>query len=225
MTWLRLDDGFCEHPKVDALSAESFKLHVAGLCYCARNLTDGRIPELAALRLTATARRKHVTELVESGLWRQVSDGYTIKNFLEFNPSKADVNRERELARERQRKARASRRDNSVSHAAPSRPVPSPTKEVSSISDSTRAVDNSTEDERVAAALDIVAAQRVAQVANVRSKPALTRTILANLRAEEALDVEAGRLLHDHPGLTAAQLASCLNGDTTLLLHMRKAAP
>ncbi len=85
-------------------------------------------------------------------------------------------------------------------------------------------VDNSTEDERIAAALDIVAEQRT-QSANPNTYGRYKRSVLTNLRAEENLDVEAARLLHDHPNLTAAQLASCLNGDTTLLRHMpRKAA-
>ena len=41
MAWLRIDDGFVEHPKVYDLSDRSFRLHVAAHCYSARNLTDG----------------------------------------------------------------------------------------------------------------------------------------------------------------------------------------
>jgi predicted DNA-binding transcriptional regulator AlpA len=45
MTWLRLDDGFAEHPKVLALgNAQARWAWVEVLTYCARRKTGGRIP-------------------------------------------------------------------------------------------------------------------------------------------------------------------------------------
>jgi hypothetical protein len=43
MTWVRLDDQFPDHPKVVNLSDRAFRLHVWGICYSARFLTDGLI--------------------------------------------------------------------------------------------------------------------------------------------------------------------------------------
>lgn len=224
MTWLRIDDGFTEHPTIDALSAEAFKLHVAALCYCARNLTDGRVPKLAAMRLTATAKARHADELATAGLWTPCPDGWVIRNYLEFNPSKENVERERRAARDRQRSHRESRRDkavtlpvtNAVSHAAPSRPDPS--IELSSSSEEPPAVDNSDEDERIQPALEIVADRRsTGKNARYRS------TVLANLRGDDMLDVEAARRLAEYPALTAAQLADVLCGATNILATARRA--
>jgi len=44
MPYLNTDDGFPDHEKIDVLSDGAFRLHVAGMHYCARKLTDGTIP-------------------------------------------------------------------------------------------------------------------------------------------------------------------------------------
>lgn len=40
MSWFHLDDNFPDHRKVAGLSDAAFRLHVAGLAYCSRGLTD-----------------------------------------------------------------------------------------------------------------------------------------------------------------------------------------
>ena len=98
MTWLRLDDCFPEHPKVIGLSDRSFRLHVTALCYCARHLTDGQIPSSVVDAWRSPAA---VSELVSAKLWRKNRRGYTIKDYLEYNPSKAEVEQTRMKWRER----------------------------------------------------------------------------------------------------------------------------
>lgn len=44
MAWLRIDDGFAEHPKLLELALADRWAWLEVLCYCARNGTDGRIP-------------------------------------------------------------------------------------------------------------------------------------------------------------------------------------
>lgn len=93
MTWARLDDSFPEHPKVAAISDKAFRLHVTGICYAARNLTDGQILKAVLPMLAGT--RKLATELTEAGLWESTPAGWTIHDYLDYNPSRADLEERR----------------------------------------------------------------------------------------------------------------------------------
>lgn len=103
MTWVKLDDGFPDHPKVVALSDRAFRAHVTALCYCARYLTDGDVPTGVAKRI-ATAKVK--AELTAAGLWTETPGGlYRLHDYLDWNPSRADVEGTKE--NDRRRKAMA----------------------------------------------------------------------------------------------------------------------
>ena len=114
MTWFRVDDGFGEHRKVDALGSETpHALCVWLLCgnASARALTDGVVTEAMLARscsaLSQTMRRKAVAALVRVGLWEAHPEGWAFKDWLDHQPSRDVVVAEREKARERQRKHRA----------------------------------------------------------------------------------------------------------------------
>lgn len=107
MTWVKLDDAFADHPKVDRLGDAAFRLHVSALCYSARLLTDGRIPARAIRRLTPTAELDLVDELIDAGLWHADGDGYVVNDFLEYNQAAADVKARRKADAERKRRQRA----------------------------------------------------------------------------------------------------------------------
>lgn len=148
MVWASLDDGFCDHPKVEALSDAAFRLHVAAICYCARLLTDGHVSLERVPRLVRRYRPKLLVELVDGGVWHrcghrcascpQPAEGSVyLHDFLAVpNRSKAQVQRDRERAADRQRRLRDSReqsrrdspgdfaRTNGSSHTAPSPPLP-----------------------------------------------------------------------------------------------------
>lgn len=142
MTWVKLDDGFPENPKVATLSPAAIGLHVCALCYCNRNLTDGEIRKGIEKRLTSTSSTSRlVNQLVGAGLWLDEGESWRIHDYLDFQPSKAKVQADRAAALERQRRSRerraaakssvteVSQRDKPVSHGpvtAP-RPVPDPT--------------------------------------------------------------------------------------------------
>ena len=150
MTWLRIEDTFAENEKVSDLSDRSFRLHVTALCYCARNLTDGRVSERAAkvcgAVIGASRVYRNVAELVDAGLWIKDEEGYLIKDFLEYNPSAGEVKERKKSNAERQKKWRESHRDeegkftpdngvrnavrNALHNAAPSRPGPAQAQEV-----------------------------------------------------------------------------------------------
>ena len=50
MAWIKIDDSFPDHPKVIGLSDKAFRIHIEGLCYSGRFLTDGLIPMGVAAR-------------------------------------------------------------------------------------------------------------------------------------------------------------------------------
>jgi hypothetical protein len=98
MTWVKLDDGFCDHPKVALLPLKARWTHLHGLCYCNRFLTDGFIPVEIAHRWEGAGA---CATLVEKGLWLLHEGSYEISGYLEWNPSKDDVQEQRRLAEER----------------------------------------------------------------------------------------------------------------------------
>lgn len=107
MPWVRLDDSFADHPKIERAGPLAAWLHVAALCYCARQLTDGRIPQAKALRLTDIPQpEEHVSALLRVGLWIEDGDDYVLHDYLDYQPSRADVEAERSAARERMAKKR-----------------------------------------------------------------------------------------------------------------------
>ena len=155
MTWLKLDDGFAEHDKILPLTDKAFRLHVVGMLACARNLTDGFVSDSRFISVAATARstRKHATELEQVGLWQRVEAGWRVRDYLDYNPSAEKVREERAKTIERKRRweerraqntsddppengvpngvpnASENRSTDGVTNAAPSRPVPSRSKE------------------------------------------------------------------------------------------------
>lgn len=136
MPWVKLHDGFDENPKIDGLSDGAFRLYVTGLCYCARALSDGHITERRLFRLFPNGGRA-ADELVAAGLWHETDGGWQINDYLEFQPSKAEVEEKRKKYAERASRAAQARWGDdankqclqaSPKHVlasnAPSRPVP-----------------------------------------------------------------------------------------------------
>lgn len=129
MTWLRLDDGFTDHPKVAALSPRAFQAHVTGMAYCARNLTDGFIPARKAKDIAGEALPELVAKPRQGKpLWTKTGTEYEIHDYLDYNPTRESVLAER--ARNTERKARSR---HGVSHGvtpdgtdgvSPNAPVP-----------------------------------------------------------------------------------------------------
>lgn len=138
MPWFKLDDAFDMHPKVVSVGNSAVGLFCRAGVYCARHLTDGFIPSAVA---TMYGSRRDINQLVASTLWVEVEGGYAMPDFLEYQPSRADVE-DRRSKRARAGsiggKASASSRANGQANAPPhadpdastmaeppSRPVPS----------------------------------------------------------------------------------------------------
>ena len=112
MAYLNLDDGFSDHEKVDALSDGAFRLHVAGLCYCAKHLTDGVVPKRKVHRLTPTYKPTLLRELLDAAMWMPHPDGYEMHDYLDWNKSKAWWIEKREADAKRLAKWRAKQAEN-----------------------------------------------------------------------------------------------------------------
>ncbi len=114
MSWVKLDDDFSRHRKIAKLSDREFRYHLSALCWCAKNLTDGRveareIDEVSALS-PAIARRV-VAKLVEHRVWDVHPDGgWVIHDYLDFNPSRVQVLTERAKSAARQQHLRDRRK-------------------------------------------------------------------------------------------------------------------
>lgn len=104
MPWVKLDEGFYDHPKFLRVSPHAVAVAIAGLAYCNRHLTDGHIPAEALPGLRGTTAQAN--QLVDAGLWSQVEGGYVIHDFSDYQPARSDIQADRAAARERMRRAR-----------------------------------------------------------------------------------------------------------------------
>ncbi len=126
MSWLRIDDAMIDHPKIAGLSDAAFRAHIEALCYCARHLTDGVVPLSVADRIATKAVQN---EAKKARLWSQKRDKIVIKNYLEYNPSRAKVEDDRAQRSEKARLAAHARwdaRSNAPSIDITDAPVPAP---------------------------------------------------------------------------------------------------
>lgn len=100
MPWTKLDDGFYMHPKIVTVGNAGAGLYCRALAYCAAHLTDGEVPGPMAAVL-AGGDDELLQALVDVGLWRREPDGsYLIPDYLDLNPSRADVEERRERQRQ-----------------------------------------------------------------------------------------------------------------------------
>lgn len=86
--WVKVDDGFPQHPKVIGLSDRAFRAYMEGLCYSARYLTDGVLPDGFVEGWGDLA----AGELLAGGLWRRgPRGGVVIHDYLQWNPTAAEA--------------------------------------------------------------------------------------------------------------------------------------
>jgi hypothetical protein len=134
--WFRLDQGFHSHPKIIAAGNEAIGLYARCGTYAAEHSTDGFIREDIAVlygasdtgsrRNPGTGKPETLAEtLVRTMLWRRTRGGWTMPDYLDYNPSKQAVDKERKQAAERQRRRRdavMSQRESRRDYGRESRP-------------------------------------------------------------------------------------------------------
>lgn len=110
MSWVRIDDAMPDKPKVRHVGPLGQALHVAGICYSARHLTDGFLPESAIPTLidlkprelkALVAKMLEVAPSQTNPLWHRQQGGYQIHDYLEYNPNRSAVLAERDRAKQR----------------------------------------------------------------------------------------------------------------------------
>ena len=89
-TFVRIDDGYPEHPKVLPLSNAAFRAHVELICWCSRQdgRTNGSVPRTVLRKLY---RGSVIRELVEAGLLDEDGDDCAVHDYLDFNRSGEEV--------------------------------------------------------------------------------------------------------------------------------------
>jgi hypothetical protein len=218
--WVRLDESFADHPKIERVGPLAAWLHVAALCYCARHLTDGALPKAKAHRLADIPDpAEHVAALLREGLWTEDGSAYVLHDYLDYQPSRQDVEAERSAARARMAKKRSAARSPEVppnengSSASPSRPDPTTTS-LSSSSDSRGPVDNPGDDGIPAAVWTHIADLKldIEPAGSVRNPGPWKRTTAANAQAELGEQARAWWATFDFDSLPngAWRLAQCL---------------
>jgi hypothetical protein len=102
---MQIDLGIVEHPKMLAVAKENRWAWMEVLAYCRRNLTDGFLPEIIAARLNIT--RVELMDLTYAGLLDEVPGGWRMHDFLDYNPSREQIEAKRaELSEKRARSGR-----------------------------------------------------------------------------------------------------------------------
>lgn len=147
MVWVKVDDKLHENDKLAEMSDVAFRLWVVALSWSNDKLTDGHIPAARPLRLITMRQPKNVVSaLVHAQLWHLAarpckacieqrtekglgdppSGGYLIHDYFRYQPSKTEVEREREArtragriggARSAEARAQASAQAPAAAHA------------------------------------------------------------------------------------------------------------
>jgi hypothetical protein len=111
MPWFRLDDSFHSHPKVIAAGNEAIGLYVRCGTHAAQHLTDGFVGRET---VTLYGDDNLAAALVRAKLWHRARGGWLIHDYLDYNPSREAVERERKAAAERQRRYRSATSEDPV---------------------------------------------------------------------------------------------------------------
>lgn len=113
MPWFKVDDGFANSEPVMRVPRR-YRASVIGLwtlsgTWCAKELTDGRVPAHMIDELAGTTAQ--ASWLVTAGLWSETPEGYVFIGWEKYQPTRAEVEAARHREAERKRKYRESHRD------------------------------------------------------------------------------------------------------------------
>lgn len=91
--WTKLTDDVHDHPKVVIAGNAAFGVWVRALSYCSRHLTDGVLPAPAidAMIVDGYDPPDLADRLESSRLMTRSGSDYLVPDYLDFNPSAAEV--------------------------------------------------------------------------------------------------------------------------------------
>lgn len=108
MAWFKVDDGFWSHPKVLTLPASAGWLWLRAGTYSMQHLTDG-VVLAPIIQMLGSVEDAEV--LVDAGLWIRDGETFVFHDWAKYQPSKDDVESDRERNADRQRKWRDKQRE------------------------------------------------------------------------------------------------------------------
>jgi hypothetical protein len=228
MPWVKFSDDWYDDDKLAGAPSDVLSLYAVGLSWCARNLTDGKVPS-GVHRILVNLHGdpdEVVAELVARNAWQEVPGGWVIGNYHRYQPSRAEVlaKREKDAARKRTGRVREESDADSASDMDGSleRPVPGPVPVDPPVvvSESTHDVGPQAVDDGwgglKATAWSQIAAWKAEDRGKIGNQGWLNST-RKNQPTDEhpdggTFDQQADRLLEQHPGLTGHELAQALTG-------------
>lgn len=110
MAWLRIDDRVRTHPKIVQAGPAAAWLWFCGICYCREHLTDGFIPALILPTLVPgmSQVKRPIAALLAAGLWHEREGGYEVHDFLDWNPTRAEIVQRQRYEKDKKRRQRGS---------------------------------------------------------------------------------------------------------------------
>lgn len=106
MAFALMDDQIHGHPKFARAGLEAVGLWSLCLSYCSAYLTDGYVSREVAERFAGRALPRISERLVSADLWEPIDGGWTMHDYLDWNPSRAEVTEKRQAERDRKAKGR-----------------------------------------------------------------------------------------------------------------------
>lgn len=102
--WARIDVNFLRHPQVSRLKAADQLGYLSLILYAQEHETDGVIP--ASCLRWCDVKPGQISAMQAAGLLSPADDGWRIDGFLNHQRSRADMDAERDKARQRMQAAR-----------------------------------------------------------------------------------------------------------------------
>ena len=235
MAWFKIDDKFHTHPKVVTAGNAAVGLWCRLGAWASDHLTDGHVPAAVA-RVFGT--ETELAALVETGLLVATDTGYQFADWLDYNPSAAEVAEARQrrsnaasTAGQRSANARATKRqrtrnetsttdepagnENSTPHPHPY-PYPKPQTQAGAHQ---QPVENP--DSRTAAIIDAYVTHLVKQNQQRGTRIANMDAYRQALATAAANHPDLHQLANDHPTAPAGVIAAAMHGETQSLHYYR----
>lgn len=93
MPWFKVDDSLAFHAKTVQAGNVAMGLWVRAGAWCSQQGTEGKVP--AHMVGTLGGSKAHAAKLVTAGLWKTTSEGYQFHDWLQYQPSNAEVQADR----------------------------------------------------------------------------------------------------------------------------------
>lgn len=123
--WFKLAVDFPTHPKVIRAGSDAAWLAVCAMAYCRKHLTDGVLPAAVVPTLAAVKRPMILaSKLVEVGLWETAPDAFIVHDFLQWNPSREEVEANRDKWRDKKKNQRSVPEGHTEGHSQDSSEIP-----------------------------------------------------------------------------------------------------